>query len=88
MPMGGKDAPKACLPVTSQGPSSIPAADPVPQHGLEPQSILVKEDLWPFAGVYQSKLVKRCTHRENLACLEAPTSWDTDSFLGETEGPG
>lgn len=37
----------------------------------------MKEDLWPFAGVFQSGLVKRCTHRGNLACLQVPTSWDT-----------
>lgn len=47
------------------------------QHGLESQGILVKENFWPFAGVFPSRLVKRCTHRENLVCLEAPTSWDT-----------
>lgn len=36
-----------------------------------------EEDLWPFAGVFQSGLVKRWTCRENLACLQVPTSWDT-----------
>lgn len=37
----------------------------------------MKEDLWPFSGVFQSGLVKRCTHRGNLACLQVPTLWDT-----------